>query len=107
MPRVRKGRIVEDRIAKRYEKAGFDVQKRKFTAAGEIDILAKRNKERYAIEVKHSNRRRVITSSEVKKINKKARTVSAKPVLILSGKSELSKKGKEEANKSGTRVRRC
>ncbi|MEM2030508.1 MAG: restriction endonuclease [Archaeoglobaceae archaeon] len=107
MPRVRRGRIVEDRIARRYKKAGFIVERRKITAAGEIDILAKRNKKRYAIEVKHSNKGRIITSSEVRKLHKKARSVRANPVLILSGNAKLSKIGKKEANKTGTRVRIC
>lgn len=42
MPKVGGGRVVEYKNAKRYEKANFDVKKRKYNAEEEIDVLTKR-----------------------------------------------------------------
>ncbi|AIY89251.1 restriction endonuclease [Geoglobus acetivorans] len=106
MPKCRKGKVVENRIGKRYEKAGYKVQYRKRTPEGEIDLIAKRKREKIAGEVKHSAKGRTVSSSEVAKIARKARRIKAKPTLILTGKTKLSSNAKKAAKKHGVRVKR-
>jgi Holliday junction resolvase len=107
MPKCRKGKVVENRIARRYTRAGFEVFVRKIVkGVGEFDILAKKGRKLLVVEVKHSNRGRLITSSDVEKLIKKARSIKAKPVLVLSGRSKLSYPGKKLAKKGGVRIKR-
>jgi len=107
MPKGRKGKVVENRVARRYSKAGFKVFIRKIVrGVGEFDILAKRGRKLLAIEVKHSSKRRLITSTDVEKPIKKARSIRAKPVLILSGKSTLSYPGKELVKKCKVKIKK-
>jgi len=107
MPKGRKGKVVENRVARRYLKAGFKVFTRKIVrGVGEFDVIAKRGRKVLAIEVKHSSKGRLITSTDVEKLIKKARRIRAKPVLVLSDKSTLSHPGKELAKKGKVKIKK-
>ena len=106
MPKCRKGKISENEVGRRYEKAGYKVEYRKIFRIGEVDFTAKRGREKIAAEVKHGNKPRTVPVSEVKKITKKAKHLRAKPVIILTGKAKLSANAKKAARKLGVRVRK-
>lgn len=106
MPKCRKGKVVENRVGRRYRKAGYNVKLRKRTPSGEVDIYATRKGERIAGEVKYRSKKNAVPPKEVKKVAKKARSLKAKPVLILSGSATLSKRRKRLARKMGVRVRK-
>lgn len=106
MPRCRKGKIFENKIGRRYKKAGYKVQQRKRTRHGEVDVIAKRGKEKILIEAKHSSRKRIIPSSEVEKLAKKARKLKAKATFVLGGRATMSGAAKRLARSAGIKVRR-
>lgn len=106
MPKCRKGKVVENKVGKNYERAGYKVRVRKRTKKGEIDVLARHKNEKIAVEVKHGNKKRQITSKDVEKIAKKAKAVKAKPVLVLSGKAEFTSKARKTAKERGVRIKR-
>jgi len=107
MPKCRRGKIVENNVAKRYMRVRFDVFVRKIVkGVGEFDILAKKGRKLLAVEVKHSNRGRLITSGDVKRLIEKARRIEAKPILTLSGRSKLSYPGKKLARRCGVKIER-
>ncbi|GEM_PF-1620855 len=106
MPKCRKGKISENRAGRRYERAGYNVKLRRKFRFGEVDLIAKRGRERIAAEIKHGNKSRTIPASEVRKIARKAGYLKAKPVMILSGKAELSSNARKIARKLGVRVKK-
>lgn len=106
MPKCRKGKVVENKVCRNYKKAGFKVKLRKKTSVGEIDVLARRKNQKVAVEVKHGNKKRYITSKDVEKIAKKANAVKAKPVLVLSGRAKITSTGRREAKNKNVRIRK-
>jgi len=106
MPPVRKGKVVENKVARNYEKAGYKVKTRTQNKSGERDVTAQRGKEKLMIEVKHRNKPGKIPSNEIEKIAKKAKYSKAKPVMVLSGKAELTSNARKLANKLGVRVKK-
>lgn len=106
MPKCRKGKVIENKVGKYYKKAGYEVKLRKRTRVGEIDVYATRGREKIAIEVKHRNKKGVVSLKDVKKIAQKAKYLKAKPLLILSGNAKLPRKGLASARKVGVRVKR-
>jgi len=106
MPKCRKGKISENKAGRRYEKAGYDVEYRRKFRFGEVDLIAKRGREKIAAEVKHRNKTRTIPASEVEKIAKKAKHLRAKPTIILTGKAKLSTNAREIAKKLGVRIKK-
>ena len=106
MPKCRRGKVVENKVGRRYRRAGYNVKLRRKTSAGEIDVFATRRSERIAVEVKHGNKKRLISSGDVKKVAKKAKVAKAKPVLILSGKAEATLPAIKTARDLGVRIKR-
>lgn len=106
MPKCRKGTVSENKAGRRYEKAGYDVEYRKKFRFGEVDLIAKRSREKIVAEVKHGNKSRTIPASEVKKIAKKAKYLRAKPAIILTGKARLSSNARKTARKLGVRIKK-
>ncbi len=94
MPKCRKGKVIENRIGKRYEKAGYRVQYRKRIPEGEIDFIAKRKREKIAGEVKHSAKRRTVSSSEGVKNAKEAIILPSIPciraIILLNNFTEMN-----------------
>jgi len=106
MPKCRKGKVSENKAGRRYEKAGYGVKYRKKFRFGEVDLIAKRGREKIAAEVKHGNKTRTILTSEVKKIAKKARHLRAKPAIILTGRARLSSNARKAARKLRVKVKK-
>ena len=102
---MRRGSKAESKVAKRYVKGGYKVKKHYIIKHGEIDILAKRGKETLAIEVKSG--KPVITSTIIRKLVQKARSLKAKPVLALtSNKFKITSKARKEIKKYKVRIKR-
>jgi len=102
--RRRRGSRLEDIVARRYEKAGYKVEKHKVTSAGEIDVLATRRKSRICSEVKSG--RQIITSKEVLKLVNKASRTRSKPVLIIGPRVKLTDPAKRTASKHDVRIKK-
>ena len=104
IPRRRgRGSRAEMRVASRLRKAGFKVRRNKRSKVGEIDIDAKKGKNRYFIEVKSG--KSPIASSDIRKLVRKARYHKAKPVLYKSKQRKLTKPARELVKRLGVRVR--
>ena len=104
MPRKRgRGSRAEKHVEKLYRKAGYKVYRNIRSRVGEIDLIAKRGKEKLVIEVKSG--RQKITSREIKKLLRKASYHHGKPVLRHSPRSSPTSKAKKLAKKKGVRIR--
>ena len=109
----RRGSKAEDLVANRYKKAGYEVRKHLMTSAGEVDILARRGREKYAVEVKSG--KQVVTSKEILKIYRKAKALRAKPKMKLTSRQvkitntarELARKLGVSIDRIGKRGKRC
>ncbi|WFO74921.1 NERD domain-containing protein [Desulfurococcaceae archaeon MEX13E-LK6-19] len=100
----RKGSWLENHVANRYRKAGYNVRKHVIISKGEIDILAIKRKERLTIEVKSGSQ--TITSSTMIKLYRKARRINAKPVLFIGPNVNVTISAKELAKKLGIRIKK-
>jgi len=99
----RRGSRLEDLVASRYRRAGYEVRKHVLTRLGEIDVLARRGRTRIAVEAKAG--RQVITSSIVRKFYRKARHIRARPVLGIGPRTRATKPAKDLAKKLGVAIR--
>ena len=86
----RKGSRFESIVASRYRRGGYKVRKHYITKnRKEIDILARKGKNKpLAIEAKAG--KQVITSSVVKAIYEKAKTVKARPIIVRGSRTKLT-----------------
>jgi len=104
LPRRRgRGSKAEARVSKLYRRTGYKVQRNLRSRAGEVDILAKRGREKLLIEVKSG--RQTLTSSDILKVVRKARYHKAKPVIRKSSLTSLTGSAKEVARKYNVRIR--
>ena len=104
MPRRRgKGSRAEARVSKLYRRAGYRVKRNLRSKAGEIDILAKRGKEKLLVEVKSG--KQTLTSSDILKVVHKARYHKAKPVIRKSKLTTLTSAAKEAVKKYNVRIK--
>ncbi|ENN95696.1 hypothetical protein J422_06396 [Methanocaldococcus villosus KIN24-T80] len=83
---------------KGYEILGRNVIKRlNQHKKAEYDIIAKRGRYCYAVEVKSG--KQVLTSSDIEKLHKKANKIKAKGLLITGRYVKLTDKAKKELKK--------
>ncbi len=92
-------------VAGLYLEAGYHVIVGFPTAKGEVDVRAVKGGESYAIDVLVE--KRVYGPEVVASIAEKAKSINARPVLVLYGNGpRLSKEALEKARELGVRVRR-
>ena len=104
MPRKRgKGSKAEAHVAKLYGKAGYRVQRNLRSKVGEVDILARRERERLLVEAKSG--KQILTSRDVMKVVRKAKTYRAKPVIRKSSSTTLTKPARKLVRKYNVRIR--
>ena len=70
-------------VAGRYLEAGYHVKVDYEASKGKVDIYAIKENDKFAIKVIEKNT--LVTVDEVKDLVEKAKTLNAKPVLILYG----------------------
>ncbi|HDJ89237.1 MAG TPA: hypothetical protein ENG40_00900 [Thermoprotei archaeon] len=103
MPK-RRGSRLEDLVASRYRKAGYDVRKHLITDMGEIDVFSRRNRKRFAIEVKSG--KQTLTSTDVWKHIRKSRSLRAKPKFIVGPNVKFTSKARSIAKELGVSIMR-
>ncbi len=92
-------------VAGLYVEAGYNVTVGFETPKGRVDVRAVKGGEVYAIDVLLE--KRVYGPDVVEAIAEKAKSINAKPVLVLYGAGpELSKDAVEKARELGVKVRR-
>jgi len=106
MPRNRgKGSGFEKKIASRYKRAGYFIERNKVKNGIEIDIIAKKKRQKkLVIETKAG--KQVVTSSVIKRLAEVARSIKGKPVLVIGPRVSLTKPAKKEAKKRNIRIRK-
>ena len=105
--RRRRGSRVEDMVASRYRRGGYRVAKHRIVklrgTKGEIDILAEKGRQRFAIEVKGGSQR--ITAQMIRKIHSKAKAVHARPKLVYT-RGRPTGPARTEAKRLGVDLKR-
>ncbi len=93
------------KVAGKYIEAGYTVNVKKIkTPKGVIDIVAKKS-ETYAIDV--YKKTGPVPVSIVEEITEKARTINAKPVLVLWGKGpKITQEVLKKAEELGVKIKR-
>ncbi len=96
---------VVGKVAGRYIEAGYSVHIGFPTPLGELDIVAKKGGTTLAITV--INGSVTVDASKVEEAAKKARSINAKPVVVLYGSGpRLSDEAKKRAEEEGVVIRR-
>ncbi|AEM39383.1 hypothetical protein Pyrfu_1526 [Pyrolobus fumarii 1A] len=95
----------EGYVAGLYVEAGYSVKVGFETSEGRVSIRAEKEGTIYAIDVLTESK--VYGPEVVEAIAKKAKSINAKPVLVLYGSGpKLSKEAMEKAKELGVKVRR-
>jgi hypothetical protein len=96
---------VEGKVAAKYVEAGYSVRMRFPTSHGVVSFVAKKESTLLAVDVIEGSR--VIGVDTVRSIAEKAKSINAKPVLILYGSGpKLSDEAKKAVAELGVTVRR-
>ena len=104
MPRKRgRGSRAEKYVEKLYRKAGYKTRRNVRSRVGEIDIIARKGNKKLVIEVKSG--KQAITSTQIKKLLRKARYYGGIPVMWRSPRSRLTGRAREIARKHRVKVR--
>ncbi len=107
MPK-RKGSKKERRVANELKKRGYKIEGRNVIKKlnqykkVEYDLIARRGRNEYAVEVKSG--RQIITSPMIEKHIKKSNKIKAKPMFALGKNVKLTGKAKEIAKKNKVRI---
>ena len=103
-----KGAKAESKTAKRYKKGGYKVKqnvvRKRKGRKNEIDIIAERKHEKYAIEVKSG--KQTLTSTQIREIYDKLKSTGKEPLLVIYPDVKLTGPAKEVAKKLGLRIKR-
>ena len=96
---------VEGKVAGKYVEAGYSVRMRFETAAGTVSFVAKKESTILAVDVIDGTI--TVTAEHVKKLAEKAKSINAKPVLVLYGSGpRLTDEAKKTASELGVTIRR-
>ncbi len=107
MPK-RKGSKKECRVANELKKRGYKIEGRNIIKKlnqhkkAEYDLIVRRGKYKYAIEVKCG--KQTLTSTTIEKHIKKSNKIRARPVFVIGRNVKLTDKAKEVAKKNKVRI---
>ena len=92
-------------VAGRYVEAGYSVRIGFDTAAGKVDIIAKKGGQTLVIDVVEG--KTVVDVAKIEEIVRKAKSINGKPVLILYGSGpRISDNAREKARELSVELRR-
>ncbi len=95
---------VEGIVASRYLEAGYSVRIGFNTPRGRLSIIAKKEGKVLAIDVVHE--KRLVTSNDIVEISEKAKSINAKPILVIYGRGpKVSNEAKEKAKELGVEIK--
>ena len=96
---------VEGKVAGRYVEAGYSVRMRFKTSAGVLSFVAKKESTVLAVDVVSGAVK--VSAEDVRRLAEKAKSINARPVLILYGAGPvLTDEAKSAAKELGVSVRR-
>jgi predicted RecB family endonuclease len=96
---------VEGRVAGKYVEAGFHVRMHVQTRHGKVSFVAIKGSEKYAVDV--IVEKRTINKTDVETLVSKAKSLGARPVLVLYGAGpKLSEEALATVKESGVVVKR-
>jgi len=96
---------VEGKVAGLYVEAGYDVRMGFNTGKGRLSFVAKKGGQLLAVDVVVASK--TVGRDAVEAIAEKAKTINAKPVLVLYGAGpKLSDEAKAAARELGVEIRR-
>ncbi len=102
--KLRKKFGVEGIVASRYLEAGYSVLVGFNTPEGRLSVLAKKEGTVYAIDVIHESRK--VVASDVEAVYKKAKSLNAKPILVIYGRGpKLTDEAKAKAKELGVEIK--
>lgn len=104
-PRRRgRGSKAESKVARLYQRAGFQVHRNRRSRAGEIDIIAKRAGTKLIVEVRVCLP--LFTSTDIMKLYRKAKYHGGIPVLRIGPHVKLTENARSLARELGVRIKR-